>query len=157
MLLFLINIILAILWMALTTKFSGSSLLVGFIIGFLILAFCSRVFVKQAYAKKFWYILVFMVFILYELIESSLKVAMHVLKPTLSVRPGVIALPLDCETDLEITLLANLISLTPGTLTLDVSSDKKTLFVHTMYANDIEHERKMMKLKLEKRLLGLTR
>ena len=51
-------------------------------------------------------------------------------------KPGIVKIPLDLETDVEITLLASLITLTPGTLSLDVSKDKKVLYVHSMYVYD---------------------
>jgi multicomponent Na+:H+ antiporter subunit E len=73
-----------------------------------------------------------------ELVKGSLRIARDVLSPKPKVRPGIVALPLDAETDLEITLLANLISLTPGTLSLDVSEDRTLLFVHALYADPDE-------------------
>jgi multicomponent Na+:H+ antiporter subunit E len=50
--------------------------------------------------------------------------------------PKIIEVPLQAESDLEILLVTNLISLTPGTLSLDVSPDRKTLFVHAMFAEN---------------------
>lgn len=70
-----------------------------------------------------------------ELILSALKVAGMVLQPTLRIRPAIIAHPLTVTTDAQITLLANMITLTPGTLSVDVSADRKTLYVHAI---DIE-------------------
>ena len=72
-------------------------------------------------------------------------------------RPGVIGIPLDAETDLEITMLANVISLTPGTLSLDVSEDRKTLYIHAMYVENPDDLRTEIKDGLEKRLLELLR
>jgi multicomponent Na+:H+ antiporter subunit E len=72
-------------------------------------------------------------------------------------RPGVIAIPLDAQTDIEITVLANLISLTPGTLSLDVSADRQTLYIHTMYLDDPEAARRGIKRGFERRVLAVTR
>ncbi|MFW5662410.1 MAG: Na+/H+ antiporter subunit E, partial [Bacteroidota bacterium] len=72
-------------------------------------------------------------------------------------RPGVIALPLDAESDFEITMLANLITLTPGTLSLDTSDDKKTLYIHAMYLGDPQEFKMEIKNGLERRLLEVTR
>jgi multicomponent Na+:H+ antiporter subunit E len=69
----------------------------------------------------------------------------------------VLAIPLDAVTDLEITAFANLISLTPGTLSLDVSTDRRVLFIHAMYAGDADQTRRDIKQGLERRLLGLVR
>ncbi|MFN3614431.1 MAG: Na+/H+ antiporter subunit E, partial [Rubrimonas sp.] len=51
-------------------------------------------------------------------------------------RPAFVTMPLDAETDVEITLTANLISLTPGTLSVDVTPDRRGLIIHAMYAED---------------------
>ena len=67
-----------------------------------------------------------------ELIVSALKVAWLVVQPRLNIRPAIIAYPLTVTTDLQITLLANMITLTPGTLSVDVSADRKTLYVHAI-------------------------
>ena len=73
---------------------------------------------------------------LYELIVSSVRVAWDVLTPTQLSNPAIIEVPLDVKSDFEILLVTNLISLTPGTLSLDVTPDRKTLIVHAMFADD---------------------
>lgn len=67
-----------------------------------------------------------------ELFLSSVAVAVEAWKPQLTIKPGILALPLEVESDIEVTVLASLISLTPGTLSLEVSPDKKTLYVHAL-------------------------
>lgn len=67
---------------------------------------------------------------LVELIKSGLRVAALVLRPQMKLAPGIVAVPLRLEHDFEIALLANLITLTPGTLSVDVSPDKRILYVH---------------------------
>lgn len=76
-----------------------------------------------------------------ELILSALSVAWLVIQPKPRLRPGIVAYPLTLTTDAQITLLANMITLTPGTLSVDVSADKKTLFVHAI---DIESREKLI-------------
>lgn len=73
--------------------------------------------------------------------------------------PGVIAIPLDARTDVEITMLANLITLTPGSVSLDLSEDKRTLYVHAMYIDDadVDAYRRSVKEGLERRVLELLR
>jgi multicomponent Na+:H+ antiporter subunit E len=71
-------------------------------------------------------------------------------------QPGVIALPLSARTEMEITLVANLISLTPGTLSLDVSDDRKVLYIHAMFLDDEEELRRNLK-EMEHRALELFR
>lgn len=88
----------------------------------------------------------------WEVIAANLRVAYDVVTVKHFMRPGILAIPLEAETDLEITVLANMISLTPGTLSLDVSSDRKVLFVHAMYLSDVEEFKKV-----ERRLLRALR
>jgi multicomponent Na+:H+ antiporter subunit E len=73
--------------------------------------------------------------------------------------PGVVAIPLDARTDAEIALLANLITLTPGSVTLDLSEDRRVLYVHAMYIDggDVEAYRRSVKDGLERRVLELLR
>lgn len=73
-----------------------------------------------------------------ELVLSALQVAWLVVQPKLRLRPGFIAFPLTVTSDVQITLLANLITLTPGTLSVDVSEDRKTLFIHAIDVPDRE-------------------
>ncbi len=92
-----------------------------------------------------------------ELIVANLKVAFDIITPKDYMEPGIVAVPLDAETDMEITLLANLITLTPGTLSLDVSKDRKILYIHTLYLDDAEKFRAEIKNGMEKRLLEVLR
>jgi len=75
------------------------------------------------------------------------------------VSPGVLAIPLDARTDVEIAMLANLITLTPGSVSLDVSEDRSQLFIHAMYIDggDVEAYRRDVKENLERRVLELLR
>jgi multicomponent Na+:H+ antiporter subunit E len=67
-----------------------------------------------------------------ELLLSALRVAWIVVQPRLLIRPAIVAYPLTVTTDAQITLLANMITLTPGTLSVDVSDDRRTLFIHAL-------------------------
>jgi multicomponent Na+:H+ antiporter subunit E len=96
-------------------------------------------------------------FFLWELIKSNVRVAYDVLTPGFRMRPAIIAIPLEAHTDFEITLLANLITLTPGTLSLDISSDRRTLYIHAMYVDDVEQVRKEIKEGFERHLLEVMR
>ncbi len=83
--------------------------------------------------------------------------ARDVLTPGFRLQPAIIALPLDVRSDLEITVLAMLITLTPGSLTLDISPDRRTLFVHTLYGSEPDRMRQSMKDGLERRVRQVFR
>jgi multicomponent Na+:H+ antiporter subunit E len=150
---FLLNIFLAILWAAATGNFSASSLFVGFVLGFGIVFFAQRVIGPINYARRFWLVISFVGFFIWELFKANLRVAYDVITPSQNMRPGVIAIPLTVSTDTQITLLANLISLTPGTLSLDVSDDKSVLYIHAMFVDDPDGLRHEIKAGFERRVL----
>jgi len=84
---------------------------------------------------------------------ANLRVAHDVLTPRHHMTPGIVAVPLELESDLQITLLANLITLTPGTLSLHVSDDRRTLYVHAMYIRDPAELVREIKEGFEKRVM----
>jgi multicomponent Na+:H+ antiporter subunit E len=155
--LFLVNIILALIWAALTTDFKAENIAIGFGISFIILAITSHIWSTEdkSYMYRAALIIKFILFLIWDMLSSNIRVARDVIKPRLNNKAGVIAVDLDVQSDLEITLLANIVAFTPGTLTLDVSSDRKKLFFHTMYADDIEGQREAIKNRIEKRIAGI--
>lgn len=153
----LMNFLLALAWMALTGKFTFSNFLFGFFLSFVIMFFQSRKPESRRYFTRLPKTIAFVFFFLYELVKANIQVAYDVVTPTFYMRPGIVAIPLDAKTDLEITLLANLISLTPGTLSLDVSDDKKVLYVHAMYVKDRDDFVATVKNGFERRLLDIMR
>ena len=96
-------------------------------------------------------------FFIWELILANLRVAYDVVTPGHHMQPGVIGIPLAARTDLEITVLSSMISLTPGTLSLDVSADRKMLYIHAMYLDDVEAARRKIKDGFERRVLEVLR
>lgn len=155
--LFILNILLAIAWRAATPQAGLASLLVGFVVGYFLLWWMRPLFGETAYFRKLPLTLRFASFYVREMILSNLRVAYDVLTPAVNRRPGILAIPLAARTDFEIALLANLVTLTPGTLSLDVSTDRKTLYVHAMFIDDVERVRREIKDGLERRVLELVR
>lgn len=151
------NILLALLWVAATGRFSFSNLVVGFVVGLLILAFTRQVVGSPDYLRKFRQVIGLALFFIWELVLANLRVAYDVLTPRHHMRPGVIAVPLDAKTDPEITLLSNLITLTPGTLSLDVSADRRVLYIHAMYIDDVQEVKRRIKDGFERRVLEVLR
>lgn len=154
---FLLNILLAIAWMLLTGELTAENFIEGLIIGYIILWVSKAALGGTKYFKKIPKAISFFFYFVKELIVANLKVAFDIITPKDYMKPGIVAVPLDAETDMEITLLANLITLTPGTLSLDVSKDKKVLYIHTLYLDDIENFRSEIKNGMEKRLLEVLR
>jgi multisubunit Na+/H+ antiporter MnhE subunit len=107
--------------------------------------------------RKVWAIVKLLVLFNKELLVSGIAVLIEVIRPRIKVRPGIIKLDTELKTDFEITLLACLICLTPGTLTLDVSRDGSSLFIHAMNINESEDLAAQIKNSFEKAILEVTR
>ncbi|HYG35193.1 MAG TPA: Na+/H+ antiporter subunit E [Clostridia bacterium] len=145
----LFNILLALLWVLATGALTLANLALGFIIGFIVLGVSRRVDAPGRYLSNWWHCLRLALFFLRELVTSSLRVAHDVLTPTHHMQPAILAVPLDAKTDAEITVLASLITLTPGTLCLDVSTDRKVMYLHAMYVHDEEEFKRCVKSGIE--------
>ena len=88
--------------------------------------------------------------------HSSFIVAHDAVTPTHYMRPGVIGMPLATHSSKAIFVVAHLITMTPGTLSLDVSTDCKTLYIHCMYLKDVQKTRRKLK-DIEHRVLRIGR
>jgi len=88
-----------------------------------------------------------------ELLKSAWSVARTVVRPRMELAPGIIAYPLRVESDVGITLLANLITLTPGTLSVDVSEDRRYLYIHALDCSDPEALRQDIANGFERRIM----
>jgi multicomponent Na+:H+ antiporter subunit E len=153
----LANLLLALTWGAMTGDFSVGNLAVGFLFGFVALYASQRIFGQSAYGTRMIKVISFVGFYLRELVMANVRVAADVVTPQHLARPAVVAVPLDAQTDAEITVLANLMTMTPGTLTLDVSDDRRVLYIHAMFVEDPERFRRQVKDNFERRVLEMMR
>jgi multicomponent Na+:H+ antiporter subunit E len=152
-----LNLLLALAWSALFGGFSRENLALGFAVGFVALWLVQPLFGPTRYFGKLADVTRLLLFFAKELVVSSLRVVSYVFLPASRPKPGILALPLEARTDLEITLLANLISLTPGSLSLELSDDRRTLFVHCMDVDDPDALRRELKEGMERRVLETLR
>lgn len=157
MVLLLWNIALAVLWMSLQGEFSSTNLIVGFILGYLVILACRPALPRSSYTRKVWQTIKLIAYLLRDMLVANAQIAWRVLKPRLDIQPAMIAVPLRARTDLEITLLADLITLTPGTLSIDLSPDHATLYVHVMDLRDPEQFVQKRVRGLEQRVLEVLR
>lgn len=153
---FLANLLLTFLWVALTGSIGVANVVFGFLLSYFLLWVITKGGSKPKYFKLVPKLISFFFFFIYELIKANLQVAYEVGTPNLGMTPGIVAVPLDIKSNFEITFLANLITLTPGTLSLDVSEDRKFLFVHSMYITDKESFIKGIKNGFEKRIIEIS-
>jgi multicomponent Na+:H+ antiporter subunit E len=153
--LLLVNISLAILWYIFLPVFGAPDYLVGFIAG----AFTLTIY-ERAYGQRIWWLLSFFGFVPWEIVVSNAKLAWWILQPQLQVQSGIIAVPLSVDTDLEIIVLATVITLTPGTVSIDLSRNdngQNILYVHGFAVEDPDRFRHEIKEMFERRLSLVTR
>lgn len=151
------NLLLTFVWVALTGSFLLSNFFFGFLLGFFILWLMSRGNPKRKYFTQIPKIIAFIFYFLYEMMKAIFEVAYDVVTPKYFMKPGIVKFPLTAKSDFEITLLCNCISLTPGTLIMDVSDDKKVIYIHVMYLKDKDKFISQVQNGLEKKLLEILR
>lgn len=155
--LFFINLLLAMIWTAMTGNLTLPNLVAGFVFAYLVLFALRPFFGATGYFRKLPKAVGFVLYFVKEMLVSSVRVAWDVITPAHRSRPGIVAIPLEAQTPMEITLLANAITLTPGTLSLDLSEDQRVLYIHAMFVDDPDALRREIKTGLEARLLELFR
>ena len=156
LLLFFFNVFLALLWIIL---FQSSSL-IDFVIGFLVSFGLLSIF-ERRYGRTGLYALLFLMSLLWQVIVSSVELAWVLIQPRLKIAPGIVAVPLTVTNDFEIATLASAVTLTPGTLSVDIGRDTVTndqvLFVHTLFTDDPEKLRRQIKGGFERYILEISR
>ena len=153
----LLNFFLAFLWMFLQVSFTSTSFIVGYILGLIITFAFRRFFNSRFYLWRVYAVISLLLLFLKELILANFSVLKTILKPKLDIQPGIFALPTELKSDWEITLLANLITLTPGTLVVDVSFDNKILYIHAIDIPDIDEAIDDIKNSFEKAIMEVSR
>ncbi|WP_119079030.1 Na+/H+ antiporter subunit E [Chitinophaga alhagiae] len=153
----LLNIMLTFIWVMLTGELVFPNFVFGFLLSYITLWLVTADNEQKRYFSRVPAVISFVFFFLYEMLRANFQVAYDVITPRFFMKPGIVQYPMDAKTDLEITFLANLISLTPGTLILDVSDDKKVVYIHVMYLTDKDAFVRQIKGGLEKRLLDILR
>lgn len=149
---FLLNLLLALTWAALTGSFEPVNLVFGFLLAYGVLWVVFRSLKPNRYFRTLPRVLEFVLFFVWELITANIRLALTILSPKMRLRPAVVSVPLELHSQAGVVLLANLVTLTPGTLALDISTDRKMLYIHTLWLEDAEQFRQNIKLGYERRV-----
>lgn len=155
--LFLLNIALTFIYIALAGEASFFNIIVGFAIGYVLLSVIAAARGIPNYGIKLWRLICFSFYFVYILIKANLEVAWEIITPGMHMKPRIIRYDVTGLNDVQVTTLANVITLTPGTLTADISDEpildennepmldeddqplaKRTIYIHAMYAGDRE-------------------
>lgn len=157
MTLYLMNILLALTWAAVTGSFTLANIVFGFVLASAALYLIRGQVGSLGYFRRAGRIVSLTLLFLYELMMSAWKVAVLVMTPKMDLKPGIFAYPLRVDRDFEITLLANLITLTPGTLSVDVSEDRRFLYVHAIDCSDADQTRRDIADGFERKIMEAFR
>lgn len=156
---FLLNLLLSLVWVALTGHLNYTNFMFGFVLGFFILWLLARA--SKVEDRNYFFrvpkTILFIFYFFYDMIRANVEVTREIMTPRLNMTPGIIAYEHNLKTDFEITMFANLIALTPGTMVLKISDDKKTMYIHGLYVKDKEKFVQKLKNGLEKKLTEIIR
>lgn len=133
---FVVNVVIAAVWMLLQETLAWHNFVVGFLVGMVVLNFAVRRMDHPYYMHRVaaFVKLVFMFAV--EVVRSGLRVMYLILHPNLPISPGLVAVPLDVTSDEAITMLAGMITMAPGSISVELSNDRKYLYVHALEADD---------------------
>ncbi|MBR2564816.1 MAG: Na+/H+ antiporter subunit E [Paenibacillus sp.] len=152
-----LNLIIAFVWMFLNTTWNGISFLTGYILGLLLIGAMRRFFPQRLYIVRVWAIIKLILLFLKELVRASIEMIREIIRPELHIRPGIFSYRTQLSSDWEVTLLCMLISLTPGSLPLEISGNKRKLFIHALDIKDEEKLRNDIRNTFEKAIMEVTR
>jgi multicomponent Na+:H+ antiporter subunit E len=131
-----------IFWLLLTFKMTVPNIIVGSVASVICSLFFGRFFVTNVYKllqpqRYFWFIVYLFVFI-WECLKANLDVAYRVLHPAMPIRPGIVKVKTTLKSDMAKMLLANSITMTPGTISVDIIDDN--LYIHWIYISSEDPE-----------------
>ena len=153
----MLNFFIAFLWMFLTVTFNASTFIVGFLLGAGMLWVTKGFFPGRFYMNRVWAVITLISLFFKELFMANIQVLLLIIQPKMPIKPAIFALPTVLEKDWEITLLSSLITLTPGTLVIDVSVDSKTLYIHAIDYGDADDAINSIKNTFEKAIQEVSR
>jgi multicomponent Na+:H+ antiporter subunit E len=152
----LANLLLALAWVGLNGRFTLDSLIAGMIIGRVVLVILAKGGVlPRTEVRRLERALSLLAYLLWQIVLANFRLTKDVLSVQHRMRPGVIRLPLSVTTDGEILLLSAMINITPGSVALDVSDDRQSMYVHVMNITTIEAAKNEIKSGFERRILEL--
>ncbi len=133
----LFSVFLLLVWLLLVNTVAPGHLVLGTVLAIALPLFSSRFWPDRPRIHSPWKLLRYIAVLLWDIGLANLAVARLILGPTRKLRPAFIHLPLDLQNEFAISVLASTISLTPGTVSSDLSADRKTLLIHAL---DVEDE-----------------
>jgi len=140
----------------LTTTFDYQELCTGAIAALLIALFANEFYLRLGFPpislKRLIYLIWYIIVLFIEIVKANFDVALRVINPLLPINPGVVIIQTKLTSDIAKTILANSITLTPGTFTLDIQEDRMLIHWIDVKVTDIEETTQVIGEKFEKYL-----
>lgn len=153
----LINLFTGFLWMFFQDDWSVLSFFSGYLFGLFVLFILRRFFATKYYLFTMQAVVQLFLLFIYELFTSSILVIGKTIKPKIDIKPGIISLETSLQGDIEVTLLALLITLTPGSVVVEISPDNKVFYIHAMDIPELSDAVLKSKIKFEEAIKKVTR
>ena len=132
----LLSAILLVIWLLLANELSAGQILLGTVLGWAVPLYTARFWPEHVVVRRPLLLLRFTAVVLYDILVANVAVARLILGRQESLQPAFVVMPLALRSELAISLLANTISLTPGTVSAFLSADRRCLVVHSLHTTD---------------------
>lgn len=149
----LLSVFLLLLWLLLVNDVSVGHVLLGTLLGWGIPLLSQLFWINPPHIAKPWQLCRFLGRVLFDILVANLQVARLVLNPLARPRPAFVEVPLELQDELALTMLASVICLTPGTVSADLSPDRRTLLLHCLDIDDEAELVAQIKQRYERPLL----
>jgi multicomponent Na+:H+ antiporter subunit E len=147
-----LHIMLAVIWCMLHNSFYPATFIIGYLLAWASTSMFKVITEYKMYRMNIWEALKLFVVFIKEMIVANFQIAYIIITPSMNIRPGLIEYPLDIRNEGAIVLLANMISLTPGTLSIDISSDRRFIYIHAMVMETPDALKRQIKNTFESRI-----
>ena len=152
----LLNLVIGMVWMLLHDRWKIDTFVTGYVLGLGMIYGLRRFFPEAFYGKRLWAVVKLMYLFIRELIMSTLVVIRQVTSPRLNIQPGIFRMETKLQSDWQITLLSLLITLTPGSVVMEVVAGEGVMYIHAMDANEFNRSILKTKQKFEEAILEVT-
>ncbi len=144
------SLLLFVVWLLLNNSISAGHMVLAIFFAVTIPLLVNSMRDEHPKILKPWLAIRYVLMVLKDILVANVEVALLIIGPIKKLKPGFVAIPINIDSDLGITILASTVSLTPGTVSAEVSKDKAWLYVHSLHLDDEAELIKSVKLRYEK-------
>ena len=149
----LLTVLLLVIWLLLNNTVAMGHVVLGSVLALLIPLLTRGFWPERVVIRRPWVLLKFLLLVLWDILVANLHVAALILGSTRKLQPAFMLLEVDIQSPLGASILANTISLTPGTVSCEFSADRRHLLIHALHVEDVEASIREMKQRYERPLM----